>query len=276
VLYTSKTIKTSMRQIFLKIIVVVMFLATILTNYLANALPINNITTGGVSNAYLNLFAPASITFSIWGLIYILLFIYIIYQLGLFEKLQNEELIQKVRIYFIISCLANILWIFSWHYDYIGLSTILIIALLLSLIKINYLLKEKKLTTKEYYFMKLPFIIYFGWITIAVIANITTFLVSINWQGFGISEQIWTMIILVVGAVIGVIVTLKHKDAPYTLVLIWAYFGILIKHVSETGFNQEYTEIITIIIFCIMLLILVLGFTLKKHFTIAKSRTSTF
>jgi len=242
------------KNLIIKILVAVSYLAMVSINALANILPINNIGTGEVSNMYSNLFAPASITFSIWGLIYILLGLYVLYQFGLWQKNQGERqgLLNKIGIYFIFSSLANILWIFTWHYDYIGLSVLFIISILVLLIKIANLIRKEKFTNKENFFIVLPFSIYFGWITIATIANITTFLVSINWNAWGVSNEIWTVIILIIGATVGIIRMLWDRNIAYGLVFIWAYLGILIKHTSISGWDNNYPLVIYTVIFAIL------------------------
>lgn len=248
-----------MNKNLIKLFVVISFLAMVIVNGLANTLPINGTTTGDVSNSYPNLFAPAAITFSIWGVIYLLLAIYSVYQL------KNDKY-EKIGTYFIISSLTNILWIFSWHYKLIGLSVIFILSILFFLIKIVDQLNREKLSNQEKRFIQLPFSVYFGWITVAVIANITTFLVSINWNRFGISDYVWTIIILLIGAMIGIKRTLQDKSVAYGLVLLWAYGGIFLKHVSSSGFAGQYASIITIIIICISLfLITVSSLILKKN-----------
>jgi len=163
----------------MKILAAVMFAGTIIINALANILPINGVTTGAVSDAYPNLFAPTALTFSIWGLIYLLLGIYTIYQLGFCSKNGKGKLCDKIAPYFAISSGANILWILSWHYRLIGVSVVLMAIILFCLIKIADILRAEKLRAAEYFLIRLPFSVYFGWITVATIANITTFLVSI-------------------------------------------------------------------------------------------------
>jgi len=244
-----------------RIFALLAYIAMIVVNFLATSLPINNRGTGEISDAYSNLFAPAGITFSIWGLIYLLLAIYVIYQF----KSKNNNLLRKVNIFFIITSIANISWIFAWHYDYIGLSLVLMLVLLFALIKIADILRSNELTKEEKKFIKVPFSIYFGWITVATIANITVFLISINWGGFGLSDFIWTIIVLLVGALIGIWRMNKDKSVAYGLVLVWAYLGILLKHLSNDGFAGQYTVVITTVIICLALFTLSLGRLLIKN-----------
>ena len=263
-----------MKPILVKLFVLFSYLGMVLVNFLANALPINGIATGEVSDSYPNLFAPAGFTFSIWGVIYLLLGFFVLYLFGAFGKITRDKLIERISILFIISSIANIIWIFLWHHNFIGLSVLFMIVILICLILIiEYILKEKRpLTNKEYFFFKLPFSIYFGWITVALIANITTFLVSVNWDGFGLADSLWMIIILIVGLVISGLVAIRNRDVAYTLVLIWAYFGILSKHVSESGFNLEYMGVVSVVVLCMTIFILILGFLLRKHFTLSQTR----
>jgi len=248
----------------LKTFNVLSFILMVTINALANILPINGITTGGVSDSYPNLFAPAGVTFAIWGLIYLLLAGFVIYQLGLFKGADTKAIIKLISGYFIMSSLANTAWIFSWQYKIIPLSMILMLVILVCLIKINIKINSIELTSKEKLFVKLPFSVYFGWITVATIANATTMLVSLGWNGWGLSEQIWTIVILSIGLIIGMATTLKNKDIPYGIVIFWAYLGILIKHISLSGFAGDYPGIITTLIISLVVIFICLLYITKK------------
>lgn len=243
--------------IIVKIVVTLTFLLMIVTNALANILPINGQNTGEISDSYPNLFAPAGITFAIWGVIYILLALYIFYQIFFYK---NQEKIVKIGIVFSISSVANSLWIFSWHYNIIPLSIILMLVLLVSLIVITRYAKG------EPFMVRIPFSVYFGWLTVATIANATVLLVDLGWNGFGISEEIWTIVIVIVGMLIGVVTMLKNKDIAYGLVLIWAYLGIFIKHTSETGFNGEYVGVLIAVVGCLVVFIIAELFVVSTLF----------
>ncbi|QQG52503.1 MAG: tryptophan-rich sensory protein [Candidatus Falkowbacteria bacterium] len=259
------------KNIIIKAMVAVSYVAMVAVNWLANALPINNRSTGAISDAYPNLFAPAGLTFSIWGLIYLLLASYCLYQFGLFQNDRGRgkaALFQKIGLYFILSSLANIAWIFSWHYDFIGISVVLMAVILFSLIKIADILNKEKLLLKEKFFIRVPFSVYFGWITVAAIANITVFLVSINWNGFGISDQVWTIIVLLAGLLIVILRMIKDKNVAYGLVLVWAYAGILLKHLSADGFSGRYQGVIITTVLCI------LGFLISLATLISKKAKS--
>jgi len=239
-----------------KIGAAISYVAMIVTNGLANGLPLNNRTTGEISEAYPNLFTPAGVTFSIWGLIYLLLAVYVILQfIPLGKKLIRGEIFTKLNPYFIITSVLNISWIFAWHYDFIFLSLIIMLALLVSLIKIADILRASKFSDVEKIAVRLPYSIYFGWITVATIANVSVLLVSLNWQGFGLSDELWLVVVLLISAGIGVWRMKQDNNIPYSMVFIWAYLGILIKHLHPEGYNGDYSYAISTLIFCIYLII---------------------
>jgi hypothetical protein len=237
-----------------KIMVLIAYLLMIGINAMANLLPLNGLNTGQVSDLYPNLFTPSPFTFTVWSLIYFLLACYVLYQIGLLQRRGEKPdaaLLKRIAFYFIISSLANATWIVSWHYQKIFLSLLLMIIILFSLIFIVVRNSRAHMTTKEKFFLKLPFSIYFGWITIATIANVIVLLVSIGWNGWGLTEEAWLLIVLVIGMLIGVTVMLARKDFAYGLVLIWAYFGILIRHITADGFDGAYPKVIVMLIVCI-------------------------
>ena len=180
------------RLLFLAILNLIGFLGTVIVNGLSSALPINDKTAGELSDQYPNLFVPAGLTFSVWGVIYILLAIFVIY--GLITAIKNTQkssFMENVGVLFFISCLANVGWIFAWHYEILPLSLALMLLLLGSLITIYLRLRIGKSdsTRIEKYLVHLPFSVYLGWITIATIANVTALLVDINWNTFGFRSK---------------------------------------------------------------------------------------
>lgn len=200
------------------------FAAMIVMNYLANALPLNGKTTGALSDAYPNLFVPAGVTFSIWGVIYILLLIFCVVQF----TTSHQAVISRIGWLFGISCIFNALWIVAWHYERLPLSLILMLGLLVSLIWINIFIKDMPLG-----FFKAAFGIYLGWICIATIANVTALLVTYGWGGFGISEETWTIIMIIVGTLV-VALTIWRLDNPFIgLAVVWAFIGIMIKRQAD-------------------------------------------
>jgi hypothetical protein len=204
-------------------------IATIIINGLANALPLNNQTTGEISDRFQVFFVPAGYVFSIWGLIYLGLLAFAIYQ-GLPAQRENPRL-RRVGYLFVLSCAANIIWLFLWHYNFFLLTLFAMLALLVLLILIYERLGNGQLRVPaaEFWAVQVPFSIYLGWVTVATIANVTDVLYDLGWNGFGIDPQIWAVIMLVVALVVGALMAWRRGDAAYLLVLVWAFAGIGVK-----------------------------------------------
>ncbi|MCF8358500.1 MAG: tryptophan-rich sensory protein [Prolixibacteraceae bacterium] len=208
----------------IKIINVILFAFMVVMNYLANALPLNNKTTGQLSAEYPNLFVPAGLTFSIWGVIYLLLLVFCIIQF--FSG--NKEIVNKIGWLFAVSCLLNGLWIFAWHYQNLPLSLIIMAGLLITLIFINIQLKPF-----QQGIIKAAFGIYLGWICIATIANTTALLVNFNWGGWGISEQVWTVLLIAIGLVITSVSIIRLNNPFLGLSVVWAFLGIAFRRSGD-------------------------------------------
>lgn len=244
---------------FTKVHTTVTFIVMIVVNALANIIPFNGRTTGQVSDLYPNLISPAPLTFSIWAVIYLLLAGYILYQFGFLSKKEgafSKELLEKISVFFSVSSVANTCWIFVWHFNSIGISLALMVVILVCLIFINLYTGKAELAIREKILIRLPFSIYFGWITIATIANAATFLVSIDWNRFGMPDWLWTIALLIIGIVIAVFTMLKNQNLGYGIAVIWSYIGILIKHTSKNGFAGKYPFIILVLILCIIALLI--------------------
>ena len=207
-----------------KYINILLFAGMLVMNYLANALPLNNKTTGELSDSFPNLFVPAGLTFSIWGIIYLLLIVYCVIQFTGSDK----EVMSDISWLFAISCILNALWIVFWHYGKLPLSLLVMLGLLTTLIYIN--ISIRKL---PFGIIKATFGIYLGWICIATIANVTALLVNANWNGFNISQETWTIIMIFVGTLI-IALTIYRLENPFIgLSIIWAFIGIAIKRQGD-------------------------------------------
>jgi hypothetical protein len=214
----------------LKSLNLVAFLATVAVNAMANALPINGKTTGELSDLYPNLFVPAGLTFSIWGLIYLLLAIFAVYQFAV-PGSSGGDIIRRIGPFFILASAANIGWIFLWHYQRVGASLVLMVLLLGSLLAVYLRLGVGAGTAawRERLLVHLPFSVYLGWITVATVANVTALLVHVGWNRFGASQELWTVVMLIAAALITLAVLFTRNDLFYALVILWAFLGILIK-----------------------------------------------
>jgi hypothetical protein len=222
----------------IKYLNLLLFAAMIVMNYLANALPLNNFTTGELSDSYPNLFVPAGLTFSIWGVIYILLAIFCVMQF----TVANQLAVFSISWLFGITCILNAFWIITWHYRLLPLSLIIMAGLLVALILINSRIKGIPLGL-----FKAAFGIYLGWICIATIANVTALLVHYGWSGFGLSQEVWTIIMIVTGAVISSVALYVFNNPFIGFSVIWAFIGISIKR--QEDYRSIFITAITALIF---------------------------
>ncbi len=207
----------------------------LVVNYLAVSLPLGGKTTGELSNLYPNLFTPAGFTFSIWGIIYLGLAAFTVVQArGLFTDDDIPEYVGEIGLWFLLNAIANASWLWAWHYQYLGVSLVIMLAILTTLIIImDKLGSNSHVSPQEYYGVRLPFQLYFGWITVATVANATAVLVGYGWDAWGLSPAIWTVILLLVVMGIGLIVLVRRRYYFYAMVLIWACLGIIAKRTVE-------------------------------------------
>jgi len=208
---------------------IITFLTTLFVNYLAVALPLNNLTTKEVADKFNVYFVPSAYVFSIWGLIYLGLIGFVVFQS--LPKNRENNLVAKIGPWFAISNLANALWLVSFQYLQFGLALVLMVILLIALIMIflNLNIGKSKVTFAENWLVNIPFSLYLGWITVASIANATQLLYFIKWNGFGIAPEIWFVIMAVAAVIISALMSISRRNIPYALVLVWAFAGIAVK-----------------------------------------------
>ncbi len=214
------------------IITWLLFVGVIAVNALANILPINGYNTGQVSAFYPNTFVPAGFTFSIWGVIYLLLFSYTIgftyYTLKQEQFPKAFAFIERIHIYFLLTCVFNMSWILAWHYLQIELSVLIMLLFLITLIQL--FLKSttmaNALTTTQKFILQTPFIVYLGWISVATIANITALLVSYKWIALSIAPVYWSAAMILIAIILAVLMLKKFKAIAFAFVVAWALWGI--------------------------------------------------
>ncbi|MGS0749252.1 tryptophan-rich sensory protein [Halpernia sp. GG3] len=231
--------------------------STILINYLSNTGILNGKSIGDVSNNIHSLFTPAGYAFSIWGFIYLLLIGFIIYQgRGLFNKKAEDDFIEKIGPWFIISCIANSGWVFLWLFGYTGISCLFIFLLLFSLLKIimNNRMEIWDAPAKVILFLWWPFVFYAGWVTVASIANVSAFLVKINWDGFGISSEIWTIIMITIATIINITVVYTRNLREFATVGIWALIAIAVPNYESHKLISYVAIIATILLFFVIMI----------------------
>jgi len=224
------------------------FVLTVIVNTLAGSTTlIGGVNTAQISDSNPTLITPAGYVFSIWGIIYVLLGVFVIFQALPSQK--EKEYTRKIGWLFVLNSIINIAWLFLWQFEFLSLSVVLMFLLLATLILIYTRLGIGKtpVMLREKLAVHIPFSVYLGWITIASIANVSVTLVSLDWNGFGIGAETWATLIVVVALVITLLVLAMRRDIAYGLVIVWALIGIAVK---QTG-NQNIvmlTEISAIII----------------------------
>lgn len=211
---------------------------TIIFNYLSNTGIFNGKTIANVSDQYHNLFTPAGYAFSIWGVIYLLLIGFVYYTgRSLFNPSKNESdgFVEKIGWWFVISCLANCAWILTWLYGYTGLSVIVLSIAFISLLIILMEALKYNSTITQKWFINFPFQIYAGWVSVALIAAVAAWLTKIKWSAFDISEEKWTIVMIVIATIIHVVMIFKKNAPIFALVAVWALIAIAVanKEVSQ-------------------------------------------
>jgi hypothetical protein len=214
------------------------FLATVIVNYLSNSLPLNGKTPGELSDQYPNLFVPDGATFSIWGIIYTGLLVWIVLQwVALFSAriiAQIEPAVQKIGWLFVATCFCNVLWLFSWHWELVGLSVVMMLNLLYYLYQINVRLTTNRQAGWMYAWTRTTFGVYQGWITVALIANVTALLVSIGWRGGDLEVPI-AMGMILIGGALAIYMLLKNNNIGHAFAVAWAFWGIFRKQNTLDG-----------------------------------------
>ncbi len=212
------------RWVFLAAVVLL-----IVMNFLASSIPYGGQTVAEVSAKYHTLITPAGYAFSIWGLIYLTLLVFAVFQLN---KGKNIRFFKIVFPYFLVNVISNVLWLFAFQHELLGLSVLIMLVTLGSLIAIfRYFYRLRNaLSTTHRYFFQVPFSMYFGWISIATIVNISAYLQSLGLPVFENKPELFSIIMLIVGAVIGLYILFAKKDYIYALILVWAYVAIWIQH----------------------------------------------
>ena len=198
-------------------------------NILASALPLNGQNTGEISDRFPVYFVPAGYVFAIWSVIFIGWIAFAVYQ---FLPAQKESpRFRNLGYLFAISGLFNAAWLVCWHYNFFGLSVLVMLTLLALLIasylKLN--VGRTPVSTAEKWSVDVPLSVYLGWISVATVANISSWLYLVNWNGFGIAPQAWAVIMIAVASLLGVLMTVTRRDSGYVFVLAWSFAGIALK-----------------------------------------------
>lgn len=212
-----------------RLLIAVTTVTTLFINFLAVYLPLNGKTTQELSDKYNVFFSPMGYVFSIWFVIYLGLLAYVVFMLKRWDS--ERKLIDNIFPFHVTGLLANSAWIFLWHYEYIGLSVLIMIVLLVSLIKIYTLIQDRADENRHDFvfnwFLKIPFSVYLGWISVATIANISVFLYSQGVSSIILSGSLLAGLLIIVASKMGGLAVVKNADYAFPLVILWSIVGIV-------------------------------------------------
>lgn len=245
-----------------------LFISMIAVNAMANILPINGYNTGQVSAFYPNAFVPAGFTFSIWGIIYLMLLNYTIaytyYKLKPAQFEQVNKYLDRINNFYLGTCILNMAWIIAWHYLQIEISFLIMLLFLYSLIQLflKSLSLSPALNKTQRFLLLSPFLVYLGWISVATIANATALLVAYNWSAFGIGVAYWSAFMILIAAVLGLVFLKKYNSYEYPMVIAWALWGI---HSSQGPIYPFVDSVATVGSFYLLILALILVYKDLKN-----------
>ena len=228
------------------------FAIMVLLNVLSNSIPLNGQTMTEISAKYPSLFTPAGFTFSIWGVIYLTLLIFVVWQA--LPAQRNNAKIAATSTYFKINCLANALWIVVWHYDLLVLSLVVMITILATLVLIYRALITEIDTASfvEHLVMYLPFSLYVGWISVATIANASVLQTAYGWDDLLLTSVQWTTVKLALAGAIGATIIVKYRDPVFTVAVAWAAFGITAKQSATPTVAGAATTLSLLLLFLVV------------------------
>ena len=243
-----------MKKIYLlQGLVIVGVVLTLFVNYLATVGVLNDLTPPEISDALMTKFTPANYAFSVWSIIYTFVIGFAIYQ-ALPSQRDNPKL-AGVRELFIASCILNILWTFAWHYGFYLLSLVFMVGILLTMIGIYVRAGIGKPATGwgERLWVHLPFSLYLAWISVATIANAASLLVYYGWSGFGVSDSLWSAIMILIAALVGAAILWRRANAAYAAVYVWAVFAITVRYPNESAITfAAYAGIVIVVVAAII------------------------
>ncbi|MBB6612649.1 hypothetical protein H7F15_16525 [Pontibacter sp. Tf4] len=248
----------------------VFFLLHLLPSQLTQLKLFNDQTIGDVSAKYPALFTPAGITFSIWGVIYLALSAFCIYHLlKAFKEPAGHEAntdLQQLGYLFMVNNLATGLWTIAWVNEWLALSVGLILVQLITLLAMHLRLGifDSNRSAASKWFTQVPLSLYFGWIIIATVANISAALVGWGWNGFGLADSTWTIVMITAATLIVLFVVYTRSNSFVGLVGVWALYGIILKHRSMN--LAESPQIITIAWIGLAVLALVVALIFYRNY----------
>lgn len=224
------SLNLSTRDRLRQFLTVFAILGSFLVNALSNLRPLNGQNIGEISNTqFANvLITPANYAFAIWGVIYIGLICFCIYQF-LHPRKQHPRL-NAVSYFVILASFAQALWVYFFLQRWFALSLVAMLAILLCLIgayvQLGY---DRTPSPQDRWLLRVPLSTYLGWIAVATVVNVALTLYAAAWNGWGLPPELWTVLLLIISAGIGITLLIKRRDLPFALVLVWAFLAIAVK-----------------------------------------------
>lgn len=239
----------------LLLINVIAYVSLVIINIIAIRIPFFGKTPGDVSNLFPNLLTPADFSFKIWSLVYLLLGFFAFKQARLlfYRKFELPAEVATIGFLFLYSCILNIFWLISWQSLHLEWAFILIFELWIILILIYYRLAKLE---NPKWFYTIPLSIYLAWVCVASLANLNVVLIHLDFNFFGLTEEYWTASLIGIGIAGTLLVLYLNKDIWFTIVLIWAFFGIYVKNIQLS--NEE--NLVTYMSLFAILLLTIIGF----------------
>ena len=205
----------------------------LLVNGLSQSQRWNDTTIGEISDQYENLFTPAGYAFAIWGLIFLMLIGYALFQIrrAFFSK-KESLFIEQTGWWFAIANVCNAGWVVAFMYGYVGLSVVIMLGILVSLLQIvrKTNMERWDAPIEVIVFVWWPICIYAGWIAVATIANFSAFFASIDFTGSEFTQILWTMIMITIAVLVNTFMVWLRNMREFELVAVWALIAIYIRH----------------------------------------------
>lgn len=207
-----------------RLIVPLVVAATVAVNGAATSLPLNGRSTAAISNGFPVVITPPGFVFAIWGIIYLGLIAYSVYQ-SLPGQAANPRL-RAIAPWFLLNGVSNTAWLFLWHYGFYLPTLFAMLGVLATLVVIYLRLRESPAPLAERLLVHGPFSIYLGWILVATLVNGGVFFWELGWQDTGTVAMWVGIVLLAVGAVVNWGFAWQFRDWAIPLVLTWATYGI--------------------------------------------------
>ncbi|MEM7794481.1 MAG: tryptophan-rich sensory protein [Cyanobacteria bacterium P01_C01_bin.118] len=205
---------------------------TLVVNTLSNIFPIDGNTVADLANGPLGgvLITPANYAFSIWGVIYVGLMVYAWYQSR--PKHRSQLVIKRINSCLIAACVAQIAWIYLFTLQLYWLSVLAMVLILLSLIAAYSELADGQHHSDRRRQQRVngPISIYLAWISVATIVNVASAFYSSGITELGLSDVIWTAVMIVLANGVAALAIVQRQDLPFALVFIWADVAIAQRH----------------------------------------------